>query len=153
MVRADLPEVARIEAETFTLAWSAEGFGRFLADPARAGYVAVDSRDRVAGYAAVDFDGRTAHLMNFAVRGDMRRKGVGTRLMRQLLRGVRSRGAKKLYLEVRESNLSAQVFYGKFGLLAARTRRAYYRDTLEDARVMELRLDRMEEERPGPSGA
>ena len=144
MVRADVPEVARIEAETFTLAWSAEGFERFLADPVRAGYVAVDAGDSVAGYAAVDFDGRTAHLMNFAVRGCMRRRGVGRRLMRELLRAVRSRGAKKLYLEVRESNLSAQVFYRNLGFLATRTSSAYYRDTLEDACVMELRLDRMD---------
>lgn len=142
MVRADVPEVAHIEAETFTLAWNADGFERFLAQPYRFAYVAVDEGDRVAGYAAVDLDGRTAHLMNLAVREDLRRRGVGARLMRELLRAVRLRGARRLYLEVRASNSAAQAFYRKLGFAGKRKRRAYYRDNLEDAHVMELRLDR-----------
>jgi ribosomal-protein-alanine N-acetyltransferase len=142
MVRADVSEVARLEARTFTLAWNAEGFERFLADPGRFAWVAVDALDGVAGYAAVDLDGKTAHLMNFAVRRDVRRKGVGTRLMRELLGALRWRGAKRLYLEVRASNAPAQAFYGRFGFIVRRTRRSYYRDNSEDARVMELRLNR-----------
>lgn len=144
MVRADVPEVARIEARTFTFAWSAEGFERFLADPGRYAYVAVDARDGVAGYAAVEFGGRTAHLMNFAVREDVRRKGIGTRLMRELLRVAKWRGARKLYLEVRASNSDAQAFYGELGFFVGRTKRAYYRDNSEDARVMELGLDHVD---------
>ena len=142
MVRADVSEVARLEERTFTLAWKVEGFERFVADPGRLAWVAVDARDGVAGYAAVDLDGKTAHLMNFAVRRDVRRKGVGTRLMRELLGALRWRGAKRLYLEVRASNAPAQAFYGRSGFIVRRTRRSYYRDNSEDARVMELRLNR-----------
>ncbi len=55
------------------------------------------------------------HLHNIAVRRDMRRKGIASRLLDEAVRCSRLKGARWLTLEVRRSNLPAQRLYEKFG--------------------------------------
>jgi ribosomal-protein-alanine N-acetyltransferase len=47
-------------------------------------------------------------------------------------------GARSSFLEVRESNISAQELYRKFGYEASGRRTRYYKDNDEDAVLMNL---------------
>jgi ribosomal-protein-alanine N-acetyltransferase len=79
------------------------------------------------------------HLGNLAVVPGARRRGVATALVEDLLREARTRDVEVVTLEVRVSNFAAQALYRRHGFRLAALRRGYYRDTGEDALVMEWR--------------
>jgi ribosomal-protein-alanine N-acetyltransferase len=81
----------------------------------------------------------TGHLGNLAVVPGRRRRGVARRLLEDLLSRARAEGAGRLTLEVRVSNFAAQGLYRAHGFRLAGLRRRYYRDTGEDALIMEWR--------------
>lgn len=56
-----------------------------------------------------------AHVTNVAVDVSLRRRGIATELMLDLAREARRAGMASLTLEVRESNVSAQSLYRRFG--------------------------------------
>ena len=68
-----------------------------------------------------------------------RRRGVARRLLEDLLERAGSLGIHSLVLEVRVSNFAAQALYRAHGFRLAGLRRGYYRDTGEDALIMEWR--------------
>ena len=52
-----------------------------------------------------------------------------------------SKRRQEIVLEVRETNLAAQLFYQSQGFRAVRVLRNHYADSAEDAYVMQYRLD------------
>jgi [ribosomal protein S18]-alanine N-acetyltransferase len=86
-----------------------------------------------------------AEILNLAVARHFRSRGEGGTLLRAAVEQFRSRGVKRVFLEVRESNAAGIVFYRKHGFSEAGRRSGYYRDREEAAVVMELQLTRAEE--------
>ena len=80
------------------------------------------------------------HITNLAVHPDLRRRGFGRNLIQEVRKFAESSRAKRLLLEVRRSNFSAQNLYRELGFSPIGVRRGYYEDTSEDALVMELIL-------------
>jgi ribosomal-protein-alanine acetyltransferase len=78
-------------------------------------------------------------IENVVVAGSVRRRGLGTRLVGELLRLAHSQGAKAVFLEVRESNRGARALYEKCGFTEIGHRKRYYQDP-EEAAVL-YRLD------------
>ncbi len=72
-------------------------------------------------------------IENLVVAGDVRRKGLGKQLVGELLVQARRRGARKVFLEVRESNAAARRLYEKSQFVESGRRRNYYQDPEEDA--------------------
>jgi ribosomal-protein-alanine N-acetyltransferase len=68
-----------------------------------------------------------------------RRRGVAHALLADLFAAARTRGVDRIALEVRVSNDAAQALYRAHGFGLAGLRRGYYRDTSEDALIMEWR--------------
>jgi ribosomal-protein-alanine N-acetyltransferase len=60
----------------------------------------------------------------------------GERILVRLLEESVCRGACWVTLEVRESNVTAQNLYKKYGFTVVNTRRGYYSDNDENALVM-----------------
>jgi [ribosomal protein S18]-alanine N-acetyltransferase len=79
-----------------------------------------------------------AHVATLATHPDFRRLGIGTKLLSHALRHMIDEGARSSFLEVRESNSSAQDMYRKFGYEASGRRPRYYKDNNEDAILMNL---------------
>ena len=91
--------------------------------------------DKIAGFAVAHLVAPgEAELLNLAVDPAFRRRGLGRRLLRELL----SRHPGDLWLEVRESNIAARNFYKKMGLSECGRRPDYYRNTNEAAIVMNI---------------
>ena len=79
-------------------------------------------------------------IENIAVTGVARRRGLGSRLVNELLDLVRNRGGKTVFLEVRESNRAARSLYEKWGFLEVGRRKMYYQDPAEDALVLKFKF-------------
>jgi len=55
-----------------------------------------------------------------------------------LLSRAANEGARRVLLEVRESNQVARAFYDRWGFKASGRRRRYYRDPVEDAILLQF---------------
>ncbi|MCL6614876.1 MAG: ribosomal protein S18-alanine N-acetyltransferase [Firmicutes bacterium] len=136
MTVADLDEVLAIESASFASPWSRASFLYELLENQRAVYLVAKEDERVVGYIGmwVIFD--EGHITNLAVHPDFRRRGIGALLLSELIAEAKTRGVSHLTLEVRQSNLGAQLLYAKHGFVTRGVRRRYYRDNDEDALIM-----------------
>lgn len=80
-------------------------------------------------------------ILNLAVAPAARRRGMGSQLLRHALAAAKRDGARRAFLEVRESNQAAVAFYQRFGFSGAGRRKQYYRDPPEDALILRTNLD------------
>ncbi|TMQ70594.1 MAG: tRNA (adenosine(37)-N6)-threonylcarbamoyltransferase complex dimerization subunit type 1 TsaB [Candidatus Eisenbacteria bacterium] len=137
----DLPGIVAVERLVFSDPWPESFFRGELSE--RLVHARVAEREgRLAGYAVAWLGVGSGHLANLAVTPDQRRRGVARALLADLFEEAGRRGVESLTLEVRASNFEAQGLYFAHGFRLAGLRRAYYRDTGEDALVLERRLTR-----------
>ncbi|GAB3659006.1 GNAT family protein [Glycomyces tarimensis] len=134
-----LPAVARMERMIFgPEAWSEGLLWTELA--AGHDYRAVFCAERVVGYAGVALTGNEAWINNIAVDPDLRRRGIATMLMDDLVARARATGAKAVFLEVAVDNAPAQRLYDRYGFYGIGVRKNYYQYTGTDAAVMRMDL-------------
>lgn len=135
----DMEEIIAIERDSFQTPWSERIFRNEMTCPVSRMLVGRSCQQRgkiVAGYLIYWHVEDEIHIHNIAVRTEMRRKGIATRMLAEALRRSRREGARRVTLEVRRSNLPAQEMYGKFGFTVEGVRRGYYSDNREDALIM-----------------
>jgi len=80
------------------------------------------------------------HILNFAVHPSCRRLGVGAQMTAKLVSKLSSHRRTRITLEVRETNLPAQLFFRSQTFRAVRVLRGFYEDSGEDAFLMQYRL-------------
>ncbi len=138
MIRRDMPEVLAVEAECFEFPWLEEDFIRCLRQRNCIGMVA-EHDDRVVGFMIYELHKNRIHVLNFAVAQRYRRSGVGSQMLAKLTAKLSPQRRNRILLEVRETNLGAQLFFRENGFRAVSVLRSYYADTPEDAYVMQFR--------------
>ena len=94
----------------------------------------------VVGFVCFRVVGEDAELLNLAVLPPFRRQGIGVLLVQQMLREVAEKGAKRIFLEVRDSNLPALRLYEHLGFETVGRRPGYYTNPPADALVLQRRL-------------
>ena len=139
MIRRDMPEVLRTERDSFGFSWTEEDFLRCLRQRNCIGMVA-EHEDRVVGFMIYELHKTKLHVLNFAVAPEMRRVGIGTQMVHKLVGKLSSHRRTKITLAVRESNLSAQLFFRTQAFQATRVLRGYYEDSGEDAYLMHYKI-------------
>ena len=75
-------------------------------------------------------------ILNLGVAPRHRRRGVGRALVERTLDGLRSRGVRVVYLEVRESNAAARRLYETMGFAEVGRRGRYSQRPVEDAVIL-----------------
>lgn len=150
MIRRDMPEVLDIERASFEFPWSEEDFIRCLRQRNCIGMVA-DHDDKVVGFMIYELHKSRLHVLNFAVASDERRRGVGHRMMDKLVAKLSQQRRNRILLEVRETNLAAQLFFRSLGFRAVSVLRDFYEDTTEDAYLMQYRYRVPESELAAPT--
>ena len=80
-------------------------------------------------------------LENIVVAENVRRSGLGTRLLEAFIERAKNTNSKVVFLEVRESNASARWFYERAGFRPTGRRKLYYQNPLEDAIGYRLDLE------------
>lgn len=100
--------------------------------------VALDG-ERVVGYAGLAvLAPDEAWVQNIAVHRDAQHRGIGRRLLDDLLAEAARRGVRRVLLEVAANNARAQLMYARAGFEAIGIRRGYYQPSNTDALVMLL---------------
>lgn len=158
MEPGDIPQVMAIDRLAFPQPWSEQSYrfellenqhSHFIvalvqaAQPARrtwlARFFARAAERLVVGYAGLWLVVDEAHINTLAVHPDWRRRGIGEKLLLELLGIARAHKALTATLEVRVSNLAAQQLYRRYGFEEVGRRGRYYRDG-EDALLMTAKL-------------
>jgi ribosomal-protein-alanine N-acetyltransferase len=139
MIRRDMPEVLQTEQESFEYAWTEEDFLRCLRQRNCIGMVA-EQGERVVGFMIYELHKAKLHILNFAVHPHYRRYGVGGQMVSKLISKLSSHRRTRITLEVRETNLAAQLFFRAQSFRAIKVLRAFYEDSGEDAFLMQYRL-------------
>lgn len=139
MIRRDLPEVLDIENAAFEFPWTKEDFIRCFRQRNCFGMVAEHDERVVVGFMIYELHKTRLHILNFSVADDFRRRGVGTQMVFYLVGKLSFGRRTRIVLEVRETNLAAQLFFRDVGFRAVSVLRDHYDDTAEDAYVMRFR--------------
>jgi [ribosomal protein S18]-alanine N-acetyltransferase len=138
MIRRDMPEVLDTECASFEFPWLEDDFVRCLRQRNCIGMVA-EHEDRVAGFMIYELQKTRIHVLNFAVAPNYRRRGVGSQMIAKLIAKLSAQRRNRVTLEVRETNLAAQLFFRENGFRAVSVMRNYYADSPEDAYLMQFR--------------
>jgi ribosomal-protein-alanine N-acetyltransferase len=93
--------------------------------------------EKVVGFMIYELHKAKLHILNFAVHPSWRRQGVGAQMVAKLISKLSSHRRTRITLEVRETNLAAQLFFRKQDFRAMKVLRAYYEDSGEDAFLMQ----------------
>ena len=145
MIRRDMPAVLEAESLSFDVAWSEEEFIRCLRQRNCIGMVAEED-DRVVGFMIYELHKTRLHILNFAVHPEYRQRGVGRAMVGKLIGKLSHDRRNRVVLEVRETNLDAQLFFKSNGFRAVSVLKDYYDDTSEDAYIMQYRYQPTQEE-------
>lgn len=147
LIRRDMPEVLDIESASFEYPWSHDDFITCLQQRNCIGMVA-ELDGEVVGYIIYEMERSEFHVLNVAVRPDCRRRGVGQQLIEKVIGKLRPRQRTRINLEVRETNLAAQLFFRRFGFQAITVLKDFYDDTAEDAYMMMYQLQETQAAEP-----
>ncbi|MBO0827883.1 MAG: ribosomal protein S18-alanine N-acetyltransferase [Streptosporangiales bacterium] len=138
----DIAPAAAMEERLFPRdAWRAESFWSELAQYDSRHYVVAERDGAVVGYAGLAAAAGEADVLTVAVDAAGQGRGVGSRLLRELLAEAERRGCADVLLEVRGDNEPALTLYERHGFERVGARRRYYADG-EDAIVMRRRKAR-----------
>ena len=138
----DVPFVVAIERASFSDPWSETTFRDLLRLRHAIFLVAVEGVGQaVCGYVIAVVVAGEAEILNLAVVSAARGRGLGGRLLDAALGIVQERGARQVFLEVRESNASALALYSSRGFFALTRRIKYYRNPVEDALVLRCAIE------------
>jgi len=130
---SDIEEVMEIEKASFPTPWT---MGMFMEELSRKDFpffIIARLKDGIAGYGGFWLVLDEAHLGNLAVTPRLRRRGIGERILKELIEMAKSKGVNLMTLEVRESNEKARALYEKMKFKLVAIRKGYYSDTKEDA--------------------
>lgn len=141
MAAADLDAVEAIERAVYTHPWT---IGNFT-DSLQSAYHCwiMECGGNMAGYSVVMIAAGEAHLLNLSIAAPLQRRGLGSALLRFVVRLAQDCGAQAIYLEVRESNAAGRALYARHGFAEIGVRRGYYPAegvAREDAVTMEKKL-------------
>jgi ribosomal-protein-alanine N-acetyltransferase len=143
MTVAALDGVVALELLVYPFPWSRGNFVDSLA----AGYTARTLNGpggELIGYCIAMRGVEEMHLLNITIAPPARRRGHARRMLGELVGVCRDQGARRLWLEVRQSNVDALATYLRLGFAHVGVRKGYYpapEGRREDAVVMSLAID------------
>ena len=124
---ADSEAISALERECLTPPWTRATIDNLLNE--RKYFCIVISIDnQIIGYAIAWNVGDEGEIDRLAIANNWRRRGLGERLLKELISIARSRGVRELFLEVREDNVAAQHLYLGRGFEIVGARPDYYPD-------------------------
>lgn len=139
LIRRDMEEVLSIEQGSFEFPWTEEEFLSCLRQRNCIGTVAELDHE-IVGFMIYELHPSMLRILNFAVSPNCRRAGIGKQMVQRLVDKLSQQRRREIVLEVRETNLDAQLFFAGSDFKAVTVLRNHYDDTLEDAYYMRYAL-------------
>ena len=125
----DLEQVYEVEVSSFKYPYSKLLLLSWIILHSDTSVVAIED-GRVVGYclSALERKGNTVrgHILSIAVLPEYRGRGIGKRMMSEVERILKEKGAEYVYLEVEEDNLVARRLYESLGYKEAGKIERYY---------------------------
>lgn len=155
--KADIEDILNIQVENNLSSWNSEDYLAEIGRPDTSSFVTRDngiitgfiiSRLITQGdyfHNEIAYSETEIEIYNLAVVKNHRKKGIGTLLLREIIRGKSSAEKTTIWLEVRASNATAILFYKKNNFEEVYRRKNFYRNPLEDALVLRLEICSMSE--------
>ena len=129
--------VADLECHSCEKFWTFEDIRRVMAKTYTNGYVMTDLL-KPMGFIVFTRREQQGKIINLVTHSDYRRSGWGTMLLdRAKKRLVEEDGCTELFLDLRESNTAAQLFFKKNGFVATSVRRAFFKDEYQESTEFE----------------
>jgi ribosomal-protein-alanine N-acetyltransferase len=120
-------EIAELHAGLFDAPWSIGSIEELLSRPGSTAFLArLPGPPPAAGFIMGRLAADEAEILSVGVRKDRQRHGIGRRLVESLCRAVRRAGARRLFLEVAQSNAAAVALYRSLGFEVIGRRKDYY---------------------------
>lgn len=149
MIRRDMAEVIDIERGSFEFPWFEEDFRKVMKLKNVIGMVAEispvpfksDNYGPVVGFFIYELHKTRLHVLNFAVSYAVRRQTVGRQMIEKLVGKLSYQRRTRITLEVRETNLPAQLFFKAMGFRAVTVLQHYYEESPEDAYLMQYKRE------------
>jgi len=140
MILADLNEVLLIEQDVHAHPWTRGNFTDALASDNLCNV--YEDEESIAGYAVLLPVIDEMELLNISIAAKHQRKGLGRKLLGELMKIALGMNMRRMLLEVRISNVPALGLYNDAGFHKIGLRRGYYLadNGREDAIVMECLL-------------
>ena len=135
MKETDLEKVTQIEKEIFSDPWSFNAFKTDLNNEMAYPLVA-ELENLVIGYSNLYIVAGEVQIGNFAVAPGYRKRGVGKKIMDEIIKIAVENKCETIFLEVRESNEPAKALYSSFDFKPVGLRRDYYSNPRESAVIM-----------------
>jgi [ribosomal protein S18]-alanine N-acetyltransferase len=142
MTTAHIDAVMTIELAAYPFPWSRGNFIDSLA-AGQAAWTLQGEAGRLLGYFVAMTGVEEMHLLNLTVAPEAQSRGHARFMLHELATLCRRQGARKLWLEVRQTNTRARSMYLRLGFAHVGVRKGYYPAALgrrEDAVVMSLGL-------------
>lgn len=137
LASADLTPLLSIAAASREAAqWTRAAYEQFLNKEYPAACLVAEREGAVVGFICCRVTADEAEVLNLAVLPSSRRLGAASSLLAEAIRQSLARGARRMFLEVRETNQPAIGFYERHGFRLSSRRRAYYADPPADALVL-----------------
>ena len=137
----EIDDILQIEHSSFTDPWSKSSFEEAINSDNITVYSVTNDNGNMVGFSCLLMIDYEAEILNIAVDRNSRNQGIGTLLATHMINICRSNGVEDIFLEVRESNVSARALYVKLGFAEIGKRKKYYSNPSEDAILMKLSLN------------
>lgn len=137
MTANDLERVLQIETVCDLPVQSISDLERDLSDPTALLFVAF-KMEEILGFVSARLITSIVEILNIGICPKARRQGIGEALVQKILQRANKSEAVESWLEVRESNQTAQKFYFSFGYKIVGCRPNYYSNPNENAILMTL---------------
>lgn len=149
MTIEDIPAVAEIEKQCFSLPWSEKSFWDSISREDTIFLVCEEDENSnkqkveykptgVTGYIGMYLSFDEASITNVAVSPNFRKRGCGEQLVTEAKVEAKTAGAECIFLEVRASNEPALSLYKKLGFEELGIRKKFYEHPVEDAIIMKV---------------
>ena len=134
--QGDAALAAKLEKEAFNgNAWTQKDFEDTLKLD-YSYYVGAKIDGELVGMAGASLIAGDAYISNVSVRKNLRREGIGLKLMGELMELLKAKGALAYTLEVRSKNTAAINLYKKMGFETEGIRKDFYSEPADDALIM-----------------
>lgn len=133
----DVKAVAALESEIFPDAWSEKTLKQ-MSETCK--ILVCKMHGEICGYCVFSVAADEGEILRIAVREELRGEKIGYVILKRALEKMRTCGARRAYLEVREGNIPAISLYTRAGFEKIGIRKNYYSDNGENALIFNIDL-------------
>ena len=126
MKMQDLQEIKNYLDTEYDNFWSYQTLESEINSESSIYIIIKNNQNLILGFTGIKVILDEAELMNIVVKKDFRNCGIGSILLKNIIKKARELELKKIYLEVNDTNLPAINLYKKFNFKQIGIRKKYY---------------------------